>query len=83
MTWLERRSMRLQTRFQKQVRKRIAKDKRDVGEIIYQLSEANNESFMNIVEQANQTEEVIQQLVSMQDRRSLVLGTRTNFYSDN
>ena len=67
----------------RQLRRRMKRDRENAGQIIWELSEAMNQSFLNIVENSNEMESTILSLAEFQEKRALSIQAERKFISRN
>ena len=67
----------------RQLRRQMKRDKEQAGQIIWELSEAINESFISIVENSNEMETTILSMAEFQDRKALSIEAERKFISRN
>lgn len=67
----------------RQLRRRMKRDRENAGQIIWQLSEAMNQSFLEIVENSNEMESTILSLAEFQEKRALSIQAERKFISRN
>jgi hypothetical protein len=61
----------------------MKRDRENAGQIIWELSEAMNQSFLNIVENSNEMESTILSLAEFQEKRALSIQAERKFISRN